>query len=92
MNEKPLSTLVFIVIIGMIIGSVLGQAIGGLLPESTPKSFLLGSYSPNFGFDSAGPFLIDLYVIKIKMGLQFTFNIISLIGMALSVYLFRWYK
>jgi hypothetical protein len=92
MNEKPLSTLVFVVIIGMIIGAVLGQAIGNLLPESTPKSFLLGSYAPSFGFSESGPFLIDLYVIKIKMGLQFTFNIISLVGMALSVYLFRWYK
>ena len=75
----------------MIIGAVLGQLIGSFLPESTPKTFLIGSYSPSFGFDNNG-FLIDLYVIKIKLGIQFTFNIISLIGMAISVYLFRWYK
>jgi hypothetical protein len=91
MKDKPLSVLIFVVLIGMIVGSVLGQLIGDFLPESTPKTFLIGSYSPSFGF-SNDAFLIDLYVIKIKLGIQFTFNIISLIGMAISVYLFRWYK
>lgn len=91
MRDKPLGVLIFVVFVGLIIGSVLGQIVGGLLPESTPKDFLLGSYSPSFGFGDQG-FLIDLYVIKIKLGLQFTFNIIGLIGMSISVYIFRWYK
>ncbi|OGS36060.1 MAG: hypothetical protein A2293_06005 [Elusimicrobia bacterium RIFOXYB2_FULL_49_7] len=92
MKEKPLSWLVFVVLLGMVLGAILGQAIGGLLPDSTPKSFLLGSYSPSFGFSDSGPFLIDLCVIRLKLGLQFTFNIISLVGMAVSIYFFRWYK
>jgi hypothetical protein len=91
MRDKPLGVLIFVVFIGLIIGSVLGQIVGGLLPECTPKTFLLGSYSPSFGFGDQA-FLIDLYVIKMKLGLQFTFNIIGLIGMAVSVYIFRWYK
>ncbi|OGJ93721.1 MAG: hypothetical protein A2487_06540 [Candidatus Raymondbacteria bacterium RifOxyC12_full_50_8] len=91
MNEKSLGTLVLVVVVGLIIGSVLGQVVGNLLPDSTPRTFLLGSYSPSFGFDN-DTFLIDLYVIKIKMGLKFTFNIMGLIGLAISVYLFRWYK
>ena len=91
MKDKPLGVLILVVVIGLIIGSVLGQAIGSLLPESTPKTFLLGSYCPSFGFDQ-GPLLIDLYVIKFKLGLKFTFNIIGLIGLAISVYIFRWYK
>jgi hypothetical protein len=91
MRDKPLGLLIFVVILGMIIGSVLGQIIGDILPESTPKTFLTGSYSPSFGFQN-GALLLDLYVIKIKLGAQFTFNIISLIGMAVAVYLFRWYK
>jgi hypothetical protein len=91
MREKPLSVLIFVVFVGLIVGSVLGQVIGNILPESTPKAFLLSSYSPSFGFGDQA-FLIDLYVIKIKLGLQFTFNIIGLIGVAISVYMFRWYK
>jgi len=81
MNEKSLGTLVLVVVVGLIIGSVLGQVVGNLLPDSTPRTFLLGSYSPSFGFDN-DTFLIDLYVI----------NIMGLIGLAISVYLFRWYK
>lgn len=91
MRDKPLGVMIFVVLVGLIIGSVLGQVIGNLLPESTPKAFLISSYSPSFGFGDQA-FLIDLYVIKIKMGLQFTFNIIGLIGVAISVYIFRWYK
>jgi hypothetical protein len=91
MREKPLSVLILVVVIGLVFGSVLGQVIGNLLPESTPKAFLLSSYSPSFGFADHA-FLIDLYMIKIKLGIQFTFNIIGLIGIAISVYMFRWYK
>jgi len=91
MREKPLGVLIFVTLAGFIIGSVLGQVIGNLLPESTPKAFLLSSYSPGFGFGDA-PFLLDLYVLKFKLGVQFTFNVIGIIGVAIAVYLFRWYK
>lgn len=86
-----MSLLLLTVVVGLVVGSVLSQLIGGLLPESTPKTFLLASYSPSFGF-SGDAVLIDLYVIKLKLGLQFTFNVIGLIGLAFSIYLFRWYK
>lgn len=91
MRDKPLSVLIFITLMGLIIGSILGQIIGDILPESTPKTFLIGSYSPSFGFNG-DTLLLDLYVIKIKLGIKFTFNIIGIIGMAISVYIFRWYK
>jgi len=90
-KEKSLGLLVLVVFVGLVIGSVLGQLVGAFLPESTPKAFLLGSYSPSFGFDDDA-MLINLYVIKLKLGLQFTFNIMGLIGLAIAVYMFRWYR
>lgn len=91
MEEKKLSTLILVIVIGMIIGGVLGQLAGNFLPESTSKSFLISSYSPSFGFNDDAT-LIDLYVIQFKIGLKFTFNIISLIGLLISVWLFKWYR
>ncbi|MBL8025610.1 MAG: DUF4321 domain-containing protein [Fibrobacteres bacterium] len=92
MRDKPLSVLLVIIVTGFIVGSILGQALGLLLPESTPKAFLLESYSPSFGFLDNGPLIIDLFVIKIKFGVQFTFNIVGVIGVAVASYIFRWYK
>ncbi len=92
MKNKPLSVLIVVIITGFIIGSLLGSALGALLPDSTPKSFLLESYSPSFGFLSEGPLLIDLFVVKIKLGVQFTFNVIGIVGVAVAAYIFRWYK
>jgi len=92
MRDKPLSVLLVVIITGFVVGSVLGKALGVLLPESTPKAFLLESYSPGFGFLEDGPLIIDLFVIKIKFGIQFTFNIVGVIGVAVASYIFRWYK
>ena len=92
MRDKPLPVLVVVIITGFVVGSILGQALGLLLPESTPKAFLLESYSPSFGFASDGPMIIDLFVIKLKLGVQFTFNIVGVIGVAVASYIFRWYK
>ncbi|MFH1762348.1 MAG: DUF4321 domain-containing protein [bacterium] len=89
--KKKLSTLIFVVIIGMVIGSVLGEMIGTVLPDGAPKHFFIKAVSFGFGFNEDA-ILIDLYVIKIKLGIQFTFNVMSLVGLIISSRLFRWYR
>ena len=87
MTDKKLPTLIFIVVLGMIIGGILSSVIGAVIPESIPKKFFLASFSPKFG-----PANLDLYVINLTFGIKFTFNFISLVGLGISSYLFRWYK
>ncbi len=38
------------------------------------------------------PFYINLIVVKFKIGIQFKLNVISILGIFLSKYMFAWYK
>ena len=50
------------------------------------------SFSPSFGFngDNASPAVLDLYMIKLALGISFKFNVVSIIGMAISIYIMKW--
>ena len=66
-----------------------GLVIGGLLGEIASKVDWLWwlSYGENFGISS--PIELDLSVITISFGLMFRINIASIVGMALSIFLYR---
>jgi hypothetical protein len=46
------------------------------------------------GFDEGRPVpvIVDLYAIRFQLGFQFRFSLMSIIGVFLSLYFFRWYK
>lgn len=66
-----------------------GLVIGGLLGEIASKVDWLWwlSYGENFGISS--PIELDLNVIKLTFGLMFKINISSIIGMAISIFIYR---
>ena len=66
-----------------------GLVIGGLLGELASKVDWLWwlSYGQNFGL--ATPIELDLNVIAITFGLMFKINIASIIGMAISIFIYR---
>ena len=66
-----------------------GLVIGGLLGEIASKVDWLWwlSYGQSFGISS--PIELDLSVIRISFGLMLKINISSIIGMALSIFLYR---
>ena len=66
-----------------------GLVIGGLLGEIASKVSWLWwlSYGENFGISS--PITLDLSVVSITFGLMFKINIASIIGMALSIFIYR---
>lgn len=66
-----------------------GLVIGGLLGEIASKVDWLWwlSYGENFGISS--PIELDFNVIKLTFGLMFKINISSIIGMAISIFIYR---
>ena len=66
-----------------------GLVIGGLLGEIASKVSWLWwlSYGESFGISS--PITVDLSVLSITFGLMFKINIASIIGMALSIFIYR---
>ena len=66
-----------------------GLVIGGLLGELAARVDWLWwlSYGQSFGL--ATPIELDLNVIAITFGLMFKINIASIVGMAISIFVYR---
>ena len=95
LKDKKFGTLVLIVLLGVIIGAYL-NALVIMLPGdgNVVKTFF--THTIQFGVggfdDHPTPVVIDLYAIRFQFGFQFRFSLLSIIGVFLSLYFFRWYK
>jgi hypothetical protein len=92
LKDKPLSALIFFVLIGIIIGSYLNSLMG-MLPGGVVKTFFTYSIPIGIGdFITNKPVLIDLSAIKFQFGFQLRISLMTIIGIIVSIYLFRWYR
>jgi hypothetical protein len=94
LKEKRISTLIIVVLIGILIGSYLNSIVK-MLPggESVVKTFF--TYSIPFGvgdFVNNKPILINLHAIRFQFGFLIEFSLLSIIGIFISLYFFRWYR
>jgi hypothetical protein len=92
-KNRKIGTLVLVVLLGLIIGAYLNQFIGMLLPEGNVIRTLFTS-SIRFGvgdFVNNKPLLVDLSAIRLQLGFQLELSALSILGIALSLYFFRWY-
>lgn len=92
-KSRKLGTMVLVVLLGLIIGAYLNQFIRMLLPEGNVIRMLFTS-SVKFGvgdFVNNKPLLIDLAAIRLQLGFQFELSALSVAGVFLSLYFFRWY-
>ncbi|MEE4312303.1 MAG: DUF4321 domain-containing protein [candidate division KSB1 bacterium] len=87
MNKKPLSFVIFVILLGAILGTAIGELIAFILPSGVVEEFFIKSAL--FGFE---PFTINAGVISFTLGFTFKLNIVGIIGIAFSAYLLRWYK
>jgi len=99
LKDKKIGTLIVVVLVGIIIGALLnaiieqvGIKLGG---ENVVMRFF--TYTIPFGvggFDEGhpAPVIIDFAAIKFQIGVQFRFSLMSILGVFLSLYFFRWYK
>ncbi len=93
LKDKKISTLILVVIVGILIGSYLNMLVG-MLPGGTTnvvKNFFTFNFI-DFGAGYPHPLHIDLSAIKFQFGFQMRFSLLSVIGVFLSLYFFRWFK
>ena len=83
MATREKNTLVFIIFI------LCGVVIGGLLGELSKSVDWLNwlSYGQSFGFSD--PFTLDLGVLQLTLGLMIKINIASIIGVVISIFIYR---
>lgn len=89
LREKRMGGLILAVVVGLVLGSFLTQAFT-LLPDNVVKQFFTKSVSFGFGFDPDGV-VVDLSALKFKFGFTCQFSFLSLVGIAIGAYIFRWY-
>ncbi len=94
LKEKRFSTLLLVVLIGILIGSYLNSIVEMLpIGDNVVKTFFTLSRPFGIGdFENNQPVLIDLNAIKFQFGFMFRFSLLSIIGVFVSLYLFRWYR
>lgn len=80
-RDKNIWILLIFILSGLVIGGLLGE-----IAKQVDGLWWL-SYGESFGLST--PVQLDLSVISVTFGLMFKINIASIIGMALSILLYR---
>ncbi|MFZ5519345.1 MAG: DUF4321 domain-containing protein [Candidatus Zhuqueibacterota bacterium] len=86
MRKKSLALLILTLLLGAILGSAMGELIALLLPTGVVKQFFLRSATIGFN-----PFTLNLGLLEFTLGFKFILNVIGIIGIAIAIYLLRWY-
>ena len=80
-REKNIWVLMVFILSGLVIGGLIGK-----LASSVPWLWWL-SFVQEFGLNE--PLILDLSILKLTFGLMFKINIASIIGMVLSIFIYR---
>ena len=96
MKNRDISLVALGLLTGAIIGGVIGNLMGWMLPEGVVKDFFLTSFNLDMGSGLAGNengvIVIDLKIITLKFGLALSLNFTSVIGLATSYYILRFFR
>ena len=76
--------LIVTLIAGALIGSVIWLLLSKILPNAWNVAFVIGS--------TASPWVVDLHVISLALGLKLSINPGSVVGMITALIVFFWKK
>lgn len=80
-RDKNIWILILFILSGLVIGGLLGE-----LASKVDFLWWLG-YGESFGLTS--PLELDLNIIKVTFGLVFKINIASIVGMIISIFIYK---
>jgi hypothetical protein len=93
--------LVVFILLGLIVGGIFGEVLGLVLGQigvltggemNNPiRNFFVAAIEYSIGIKE-GVILIDLYMIKFRLGFGIKLNLCSVAGMLLSLYIMKWSK
>ena len=104
--KRKASTLILITITGLLIGSFLSSAMSHM-PDSVVKTTFTYPISINIGGDTPirlangtltepqsmnTPHIFDLGFIKFVFGFKIMINLFSFVGLAIALWMYRWYE
>ena len=92
LENRKISTLILVTLVGLIIGSYLSLLVGMIPGEYVVVREL---FTFNFLPISVGypePVSIDTGAVKLQFGFLTNVNIMSIIGVIVALWAYRWYK
>ena len=95
MKNRDLSLIIIGLFSGAIIGGVIGSLLGWMLPEGVVKDFFLTSVTFDIGGavgNEMGVLVLDLKIITLRFGFSIVLNFTSVIGLATSYYILRYFR
>jgi len=100
-RNNKLGWVIFWLVLGLIAGGILGESFGFLFGklgvmsggsfDNPIRNFFVKSFDLDLGFGQNG-WALDLYMVKLRIGLAFKFNVCSLLGAGISFYIMKWWK
>ena len=90
--DKKVSTLILITLVGFIIGSYLSLLIGMIPVESNVvKELFMYNFLPiSIGYPD--PVIVDIDAIGFQFGFKLKINVMSIIGAAVALWIYREYR
>jgi ABC-type lipoprotein release transport system permease subunit len=101
-NSNSIGRIIVFVMLGLIFGGILGESLGWLFgylgtvmnaggEDNVVHNFFVKALEFKVGYSKEGlPILVDLYMIKFHLGFTFMLNIVSIIGVAVALYMMKW--
>ncbi|GAB1401709.1 hypothetical protein MASR1M68_06200 [Elusimicrobiota bacterium] len=83
MLKNPIM-LIVVIVVGALLGSFLGEFISIILPEGAIKDLFIKDLSAGLT-----PATFDLRIVQITFGCLLKLNVMSLVGIILSAFIFR---
>jgi hypothetical protein len=101
-KQNNILRLIIFILAGLILGGILGEALGKVLGQigvisgggidNPVRNFFVSAFEPSLGINPEDKQVIDLYMIKLRLGIGFKFNTCSILGLLASLYIMKWSK
>lgn len=78
--------LLFILLAGLVLGGFIGEVLG----DYNALEWL--NYGKEFGINPDSPLVFDFYIIRLSFGMMIKLNIASIIGVLLSLLLYKLFR
>ncbi len=100
-RNRNFGVLVLFVVLGLIAGGILGESLGYILGkfgemsgggvDNPIRNFFVKALEVDLGYETGG-WELDLYLFKLRLGVGFKFNVVSLVGLGLALYMLKWWR
>jgi len=100
-NSSAMKIAVYI-LLGLVFGGILGESLGWLFgylgtlmnaggEDNVVRNFFVKAWELKLGYSEHGkPMLVDLYMLQFNWGITFRLNIVSIVGVAVALYMMKW--